>query len=156
MLAIRPMHLADLDTILSLEQSAHLSPWSRDSFVTSLAAHYLCWCLEQSQQIICAYAVLMPAIDELHILNITVASTYRRQGYAQYLLDAACEFAKQHYIPKLLLEVRPSNTAALSLYRRYGFQEIGQRPGYYSCPDGTREAAIVMTYLISHAAPILD
>lgn len=142
------MSLADLDVIVALEQNAHLSPWSRENFVSSITADYLCWCIEHTTQI-CAYTVLMPAVDELQLLNITVAPAFRRQGYAHQLLDAACEFAHQNNLKKLLLEVRSSNIAALSLYRQYGFQEIGQRPGYYPHPIQKRETAIIMLYEIS-------
>jgi ribosomal-protein-alanine N-acetyltransferase len=145
---IRPIDLADLDGIVALEQDAHLSPWSRNHFVSSINAGYLCWCIEQTAQTICAYTVLMPVVDELHLLNLTVAPAFRRQGYAHYLLDTACEFARQNHFEKLFLEVRASNMAALSLYRQYGFQEIGQRPGYYPHPTEERETAIVMLYSV--------
>ena len=140
------MGLADLDVIVAPEQDAHLSPWSRENFVSSITADYLCWCVEHATQTICAYTVLMPVLDELHLLNITVAPAFRRQGYAHYLLDNAGEFARQHHFKKILLEARQSNTAALSLYQQYGFQEIGQRPGYYPHPTQKRETAIVMVY----------
>ena len=150
---IRPMGLADLDVIVALEQDAHLSPWSRENFVSSITADYLCWCVEHAAQTVCAYTVLMPVVDELHLLNITVASAFRRQGYAHYLLDNAGEFARQNHFEKLFLEVRASNMPALSLYRQYGFQEIGQRPGYYPHPTEERETAIVMLYSVQ-ACPL--
>lgn len=147
---IRPMCVEDLDAVLALELKAHISPWSRENFSTSIASGYLCWCIDDIHQEICAYCVLMPSVDELHILNITVAIPYQRQGYAHYFLDTACGFAQQHAIEKLLLEVRPSNIAALSLYQQYGFKEIGRRPNYYFEPILGRETAIVMAYLLEN------
>lgn len=147
---IRAMRVQDIDVILRIETASHALPWTYNNFYTSLTSHYPCWCIDDIHQFPKAYCVLMPTVDDLHILNLTVSSTYRRQGYASCLLDAACQFALQEGIPNLLLEVRPSNEAAFSLYQRYGFVQIGRRRGYYVQPNGLCEDALVMQYRLNH------
>lgn len=146
---IRAMCVQDIDVILLIEKASHALPWTYNNFYTSLTSQYPCWCIDDANHFPQAYCVLMPTIDDLHILNLTVSSTYRRKGYAICLLDAACQFAAQQNIPSLLLEVRPSNKAAFLLYQRYGFVEIGRRRGYYVQPNGMCEDALVMQYRLN-------
>jgi ribosomal protein S18 acetylase RimI-like enzyme len=75
-------------------------------------------------------------VAEREILNLAVDAPYRRLGIAGRLLEAELNRGGIHF-----LEVRESNQAAQALYRKFGFREIGQRPGYYQSPV---EAAIVM------------
>lgn len=75
-------------------------------------------------------------VAEREILNLAVDAPYRRLGIAGRLLEAELKRGGIHF-----LEVRESNQAAQALYRKFGFREIGQRPGYYQLPA---EAAIVM------------
>ena len=79
------------------------------------------------------------ATNQHEILNVVVEQCYRRRGIAtrllRHVLDAGCEDA--------FLEVRESNSAAISLYDMLGFQEVSRRPEYY---DNPREGAIVMRY----------
>jgi ribosomal-protein-alanine N-acetyltransferase len=73
---------------------------------------------------------------EREILNFAVAPEWRRQGVAKALLEHQLARGGTHF-----LEVRESNVVAQYLYRRFGFQEVGRRPGYYDLPA---ESAIVM------------
>jgi ribosomal protein S18 acetylase RimI-like enzyme len=75
-------------------------------------------------------------VAEREILNLAVDAPYRRLGIAGRLLRAELRRGGIH-----LLEVRESNHAAQALYQKFGFEQIGQRPGYYQSPV---EAAIVM------------
>ncbi|WP_382328630.1 ribosomal protein S18-alanine N-acetyltransferase [Hydrogenophaga sp. UC242_50] len=87
----------------------------------------------------------MPGVDEVHLLNITVAPAHQRQGWARFMLDALVLWSRGQQAQWLWLEVRQSNEAARRLYERYGFSQVGLRKGYY--PDGhlRREDAIVMS-----------
>ena len=89
------------------------------------------------------YVVLMPAVDEIQLLNISIAREHQRKGLGRKLLDMAIKLAHDMRMCRMLLEVRPSNVAALVLYRGAGFREIGLRRGYYLADNG-REDAIVM------------
>ena len=85
----------------------------------------------------------MLALDEAHLLNLSVARECQRRGLGWRTLEWIADVARGHGARTMLLEVRPSNPAAIRLYDRYGFQRIGVRRGYYPAADG-REDAIVM------------
>jgi ribosomal-protein-alanine N-acetyltransferase len=86
----------------------------------------------------------MPAVDEMHLLDISIAAAQQRRGLGRRLLEAAKQLARARHMRRMLLEVRPSNVAALALYRAQGFNEIGRRRGYYPAENNAREDAIVM------------
>ncbi len=90
----------------------------------------------------------MHAVDEAHLLNITVRPDLQGQGLGRRLLDRVCLLAREAGMPAVLLEVRPSNRNALSVYRHVGFAEIGLRKNYYPAAGQTRENAIVMRLML--------
>lgn len=140
--ALRPMTLHDLDDVLHIETSAYSFPWTRGNFIDSLAAGYRAEVLHDADELL-GYFVAMPGVEELHLLNVTVAPAHHSRGHGQVLLAAVCACARQRHLPRVLLEVRQSNQRAQALYRRLGFDEIGQRRNYYPAAQG-REDAIVM------------
>ena len=85
----------------------------------------------------------MNVLDEAHLLDIGIVAALQGRGLAMRFLDWLAEGAKARGACDFYLEVRPSNAAALRLYARSGFVEIGRRRGYYPAADG-REDAIVM------------
>lgn len=132
----------DLDEVVALEQRIHAFPWTPGNFRDSLAAGHACW-LQRENGALAAYAVTMPVVDEVHLLDIGVAPDRQRQGRGAALLAFLCVDARRAGMTRMLLEVRPSNEAALAFYRRLDFAEIGRRRGYYPAHEG-REDAIVM------------
>ena len=139
---LREMNPADVDAIVRIEQRVHAHPWTHGNFTDALKSDCVCKVYEQGGAML-GYMVLMPAVDEAQLLNITIAAEHQRKGLGRRLLGETMEMARGLNTRRLLLEVRPSNTAALGLYRDAGFREIGLRRGYY--PDGNgREDAIVM------------
>ena len=156
-LSFIPMLLADLDEVLAIESASHLHPWTRGNFSDSLAAGHWAYCirpqLEQAikgsyldPQVLWAYCILFPAVDELHLLNITVAPSLRRLGIGVRMMSAIEAVATQQKMPRIILEVRPSNIAAINMYRDLDYEEIGIRKNYYPINPGTglREDAVVM------------
>lgn len=141
-LLFAPMRDEDLDAVAAIEQRAYPFPWTRGNFADSLNAGHSVWLLREGSAL-AGYAVLMVVLDEAHILNITVAPDRQRHGLGSELLNHLFEVARRHGATRTLLEVRPGNAAALALYRRFGFVEIGRRRGYYPAHDG-REDALVM------------
>jgi [ribosomal protein S18]-alanine N-acetyltransferase len=138
------MTLADLDEVAAIEHEAYPFPWSRGNFVDSLGSGYTGLCLREIQGRLLAYSMLMPVIDEVHLLNLCVARADQRQGLGAALLAASIAAARASGFATMLLEVRPSNLPAIALYQRYGFSVIGRRKNYYPAPDGRREDALVM------------
>ena len=80
-------------------------------------------------------------VDEGQITNVATSEPYRRRGIGGALLHAMIREARRRGLLSLSLEVRASNTAAISLYERHGFSVAGRRRGFYTHP---REDALVM------------
>jgi len=142
-----PMTAADLDDVAAVEQQIYLFPWTRGNFADSLNAGYSAWVLRDAAGRLQSYAVNMLAVDEAHLLNLSVARDAQRRGLGWRALEWIAEVARGHGARTLLLEVRPSNPAALRLYQRYGFERVGLRRGYYPARDG-REDALVMRVML--------
>lgn len=137
------MRLADLDTVMAIENAAYPFPWTRGNFVDSIAAGHDLWLFTCDTQVV-GYAVLMWLPDEIHLLNITVAPGHQGLGYGRFALRALCTDAAGRGARSMLLEVRPSNDQARALYASEGFGPIGLRKRYYPAPEGAREDALVM------------
>ena len=142
--SLRPMTLASLDGVMALEVEVYPFPWSRGNFLDSIAAGYTAWTLNRPGGELVGYCVAMAGAAEMHLLNITVAPTARRQGHARHLLEALVGVCVETKAARLWLEVRQSNAEARAAYRRLGFVEVGLRKGYYPAPASSREDAIVM------------
>lgn len=156
-LSFLPMQPADLDEVLKIESVSHIHPWTKGNFSDSLAAGHWAYCIRPQvdqvvkgsyldPSILWAYCILFPAVDELHLLNITVSPRLRKLGLGQRMMSAIEGVAAQQKMPRIILEVRPTNTAALALYQRLGYEQIGIRKNYYpaSSETGSREDALVM------------
>jgi ribosomal-protein-alanine N-acetyltransferase len=141
-----PMVMSDVDEVFALESRVYPHPWSRGNFVDSLSSGYNSWTLRDEDGRLAGYFLLMPVVDEAHLLNVAVASERQGQGLGLYLLDKVCACARGLSMDSILLEVRPSNLRALKVYARYGFTEIGRRKAYYPAHNGQREDAIVMRF----------
>jgi len=142
MTRLREMNLADMDAIMRIEQRVHAHPWTRGNFTDALKSDCVCKVYEVEGEML-GYFVFMPAVDEAQLLNISIAAKQQRKGLGRKLLGETMEIARGMNMRRMLLEVRPSNVAALGLYRDAGFREIGLRCGYYAA-DNEREDAIVM------------
>lgn len=143
-----PMTAVQLDAVIAIEAAAYAFPWSRGNFVDSLAAGYDARVLYDADGAILGYFVAMAGVDEMHLLNITVAPPAWHQGYARFMLDALAALCRERGARQLWLEVRESNARARAIYRRRGFAEVGRRKGYYPDGHGRREDAIVMSLAI--------
>lgn len=97
------------------------------------------------------YAALASVLDEGSLDSIAVLPEYRRQGIADSLLSEVLRQAEEQELSFVTLEVRESNEAAVSLYRKHGFEEVGRRRDYYEKP---REDAILMTLVLENADTI--
>jgi len=132
----------DLDAVVAIESAVYSHPWTRGNFNDSLSAGYQCWIVD-IRGAIAGYSVAMIAAAEAHLLNLSVAAQWQRLGLGSELLQFNINRARDLGAGRIFLEVRPSNSAALALYRRAGFAAIGVRRAYY--PDAAnREDAVVM------------
>ena len=134
-----------LDAVLQVEQQAYAHPWVRRNFDDSLAAGYQIQLLLAGNTLLGSF-VAMKGVDEVHLLNITVAPDYQRQGWAQMLLDALTLWARgQGGAQWLWLEVRTGNVRAIEVYEAHGYRRVGLRKNYYPAVQGQREDAVVMS-----------
>lgn len=163
--AFEPMTAADLAAVVEVEKTAYAHPWSQRHFSDSLQAGYpavlllgetlpgeAVRALRADGRVLLGYLVAMPGVDEVHLLNITVAPAHQRQGWARFMLDALVHWSRGQRAQWLWLEVRQGNAPARTLYERYGFAQVGVRRGYYPAGQLQREDAVVMSLNLVAAA----
>ena len=138
------LHESDLDEILGIEQRCYSHPWSRGHFLDSLQSGHLAQGLRSPNHTLMAYTIAMTVIDELQILNFTVAPDFQRQGLGYTLLGHLAQACHARGLTSMWLEVRVSNLAARSLYQKFGFTQVGTRTRYYPSHHGQREDAALM------------
>jgi ribosomal-protein-alanine N-acetyltransferase len=141
---LEPLEAHHLDALLAIEQAAYPHPWSRGNFLDSLRSGYHARALMGGDQML-GYYVAMQGVDEVHLLNITVAPAFQRQGWARLMLDALALWARQQSAQWLWLEVRVSNARAIQLYEVHGYRRVGLRKAYYPNGSAPREDAVVMS-----------
>jgi ribosomal-protein-alanine N-acetyltransferase len=142
-MSLDPMIEDDLEWVVAHERELHAFPWSRGNFSDSLGAGYLAHVLRLDGEPV-AYAVMMLVMDEAHLLNLSVIRSRQRAGLGRVVLEQLFELARSHGAAQLFLEVRPSNGAALALYRACACEPVGRRKRYYPAAGGEREDAILM------------
>lgn len=147
---VRPMTEADLPEIAALDAQSYPFPWTLGNFADSLNSGYRCCVYELNSEII-GYAVMMLAVGEAHLLNITIAPARQGQGWGRALMYYIIGRARQDRAESLWLEVRPSNTVARHMYETMGFDCVSVRKNYYPAVDGREDAVIMRLDLIDHA-----
>ncbi|MEM8815260.1 MAG: ribosomal protein S18-alanine N-acetyltransferase [Pseudomonadota bacterium] len=148
---VRRMAHEDLADVSDIERRSYDFPWSHGVFRDCLLAGYHCLVLIRDERPV-GYAILSVAAGEAHILNLCIEPHLRSHGYGERLLDEMLKVARGAKVGEIFLEVRPSNVAALSLYRKKGFYQIASRPSYYQATEG-REDAAVFTKKLAPAYP---
>lgn len=143
-LSVEPMQLEDIEPMMAIENSVYPHPWVRGNFLDSLYSGYQAWVLREPSYMLAGYFLAMLAVDETHLLNISVRRDLQGKGAGRLLLDRVAAISREKGMGSVLLEVRPSNQRALTVYEQYGFVRIGLRRNYYPAADNTREDAIVM------------
>ena len=141
---IVPMNADHLEEIERLERICFSRPWSRRMLAEELENQCAAFLVAEDSQngAVMGYAGLLVVADEGYITNVAVFPEYRRQGVAAKILEIYLNFAQANQLAFLTLEVRPSNEAAIALYQRHGFEEVGRRKNYYDLP---KEDALILT-----------
>jgi len=145
-----PMTASDIEYVAAIERACFSTPWKSSAFISELGNPYALnivikelHSLEKDR--ICAYSCNHVVEDELSVLRMAVAPEKQRLGIGEHLMDTVLQQAVHRGATKAFLEVRPSNTKALSLYRKLGFRVIGTRPNYY--PETGENALVMMKQL---------
>ncbi len=131
-----------IEAIMGIEIEAYPEPWTVGMFREEMCSSRSYFRAAFAADTLIGYSGFWLAADEVHVTSVTVAQSYRGNGYGReqlvHLLDAAIKKGAATAI----LEVRQSNNGARQLYETEGFQAVGLRKGYYS---KTKEDAVVMT-----------
>ena len=138
------MNADHLEELEKLERICFSRPWSRKMLAEELENQCAAFLVAQDSitQQVMGYAGLLVMADEGYITNVAVFPEFRRQGVAAKLIAVFENFARGNKLAFLTLEVRPSNTAAIALYKGFGFEEVGRRKNYYDLP---KEDALILT-----------
>ena len=147
-LSLRPMLPADIEGVHAVEELSFASPWPVSSYRFEVNENKVSRPLlaeiergDGSKQVV-GLIIIWLLVDEAHIANIAVHPDYRQQGIACQLMQAALKDCAEQGAVYALLEVRAGNMAAQALYKRFGFEAVGLRKGYY---QDNKEDAVLMT-----------
>lgn len=138
----RPMLEQDLEAVMAIEPHIYSHPWTRGNFNDSLKSGHIAQVLEH-HTVLMGYSLMMMVLDEAHLLNLSIAKHYQKQGLGRFLLEHMIQLAKCAGAANMFLEVRPSNVSAIALYENVGFNEMAIRKAYYPAHNG-REDAVLM------------
>ena len=100
--------------------------------------------------VVSGYGIMSIAAAEAHILNLCIHPSLHRMGYGRRMLESLIARAEETRVSQIFLEVRPTNVAALALYRSAGFEQIGLRPDYYQARFGREDAVVLSRALNDH------
>lgn len=135
------MEMCDLDQVVQIDKDCYDYPWTKGIFNDCIKVGYFCHVLEVDHSII-GFVLMLPVLDEIHLLNICVAKAWQGKGWGQCLLDYVKKIAQTAHAKKIYLEVRVSNEVAKQLYLKNGFEEIGRRVNYYREKNGKEDAIV--------------
>ncbi len=150
-LRVRAMLNTDIDRVYSIELVAHRAPWSRDILSDCVFVGYDCRVIEIEDEgafELASYIICRYNENICHVLNLCVAPALQGKGYGNVLLQNVIDCPAQPTTESLLLEVRPTNTPALRLYHKMGFQQVGVKRGYYRDESSIEDAVVLQKQLI--------
>lgn len=144
----RRMTLGDVERVMKVEHEVYEFPWTDKIFGDCIRVGYYCWLALQRQNIV-GHAVISVSSGESHMLNLSIAREYQRKGFAKQFIEFLIQQAQAKQAQTMLLEVRPSNTAAINCYNSAGFNEIGLRKDYYPAPEGREDALLFARQIVT-------
>lgn len=145
-LSYRRMRLEDVAGVIEVEQEVYQFPWTERIFSDCIRVGYHCWLALRGGQIV-GHAVISVTSDESHMLNLSIAGAHQRRGYGREFIEFLIAQAREHAAQTMLLEVRPSNIAAINCYNSAGFNEIGSRKDYYPASEGREDALLFARHI---------
>ena len=147
---LRPMDESDLTDVICIEEQVYGFPWTRQIFSDCMRVGYSCWVFIKRSRLV-GYAILSVAAGEAHLLNICIDPKHQGEGLGEQFILELFEIAKELGADNVFLEVRPSNTPAVVLYRKLGFRQIGQRKNYYPAQTGREDAWVYSRRLVAQS-----
>ena len=135
------MNETHVQQIAELEKLCFNDPWSVNSISSELDNRLSLWLVALENDFVIGYVGSQTVLGETDMMNIATHPEYRKQGIGTKLIEALIAELKERGSHSLMLEVRASNEAALSVYRKLGFREVGKRKNYYRNP---KEDALIL------------
>ena len=139
---IVPMTWEHIEQISEIECISFSLPWSMDAFKSELTNPYARYFVAVAEGVVAGYIGCHFLLGEGYITNVAVAPPYRRMGIGEALIRELIAYCEKENGDFVTLEVRRSNSSAISLYEKMGFRAVGERKKYYSEPV---EDALLMT-----------
>ncbi|MCR5635663.1 MAG: ribosomal protein S18-alanine N-acetyltransferase [Clostridiales bacterium] len=130
--------------IYEIEKLCFEHPQSEQSLLNDLNGNSVFFCCVCENGKVVGYINADTVLDEVYVINVCVHPHYRRQGIGERLVKALRDYCRDNSFAFVTLEVRQSNTAAISLYRKLGFEKAGLRKNFYTHP--TEDADIMTLY----------
>ncbi len=138
---IDAMRARDVADVASLDEAARMD---EDHLRTELGRAWArTWVAREKDDVI-GYILTWHVADELHVMNVATRADRRRRGVGSALMREAIAYARDKQVKHVLLEVRRSNSAAIALYRVFGFFAMGVRAKYY--PDDEDAVEMVLQF----------
>ncbi len=144
---IRVMVQADVPAVMEVELASYEFPWTTGIFRDCIKGGYSALVCEIDGRII-GYGMTSAGAGEAHLLNLCVLSEYRHRGLGSSLLEQLLAKVTLQGARLIYLEVRASNLAAIDLYVRRGFKEVGLRRGYYPAETGREDGVVLSLELV--------
>jgi ribosomal-protein-alanine N-acetyltransferase len=141
MIVIEKMNNTHIASVAQLERENFSMPWSENVLTAELRNPLALWLVAVLDDEVVGYVGAQIVPDEADMMNVAVSSTHRRKGVARGLILELLDQLKEQGVRSLSLEVRASNSAAITLYDGLGFNQVGRRPGYYKMP---KEDALIL------------
>lgn len=135
---LKPEHVTQ---VAQLEAECFSMPWSERSINSEITNPLAYWLVALDGNTVAGYVGSQSVMGEADMMNIAVKPAYRRKGIAKMLVEELVKGLQEREVHSLTLEVRYSNDAAISLYKKMGFAQVGRRPNYYSAP---KEDALIL------------
>lgn len=141
-ITIKKMTALNIDGLVKIENECFSKPWTYSGFENELkndSSHFYVALCDNSE---IGYMGFYTILDEGYVANIAVLPEYRRRGIAGSLIKNAINYCRENKLAFLSLEVRKFNENAVRLYKKFGFEIVGERKNFYSSPV---ENAFIMT-----------
>ncbi|HOW85075.1 MAG TPA: ribosomal protein S18-alanine N-acetyltransferase [Candidatus Aminicenantes bacterium] len=146
---IRRMKESDLAAVRGIETLSFSNPWSDNTFrgeIQNTSVSFPLVVVRRPGETVVGYIIYWQIRDDVQVNNIAVHPDCRGLGLGEALLRHAIARTREAGAAFMTLEVRPSNTPALTLYKKLGFEVMGVRKNYYTKPD---EDAYVMALVLA-------
>jgi ribosomal-protein-alanine N-acetyltransferase len=142
---IRPMLVEDIPAVMAIDKESFPNPWPENTYLYELRENRMSHLLviqPREGELPVGVGGYWLVVDEAHISTFAIHPDWRGRGAGSVLIDGLLRQAAGLGAGSAMLEVREGNLAAQSLYRKFGFQIVGRRKGYYK---DNGETALLMT-----------